>query len=235
MPTQYASMVVTDVMVSSLAALKNEPEKLASLYRKALIITAIIGCPAGAFLFSGSTEVIRILYGPQWQGAEYLLQWFSLAAMALPISTSTIWLFLAAGKAREQLRMNVGLTGISLVTLLTVAAYSHEVSALVVAESILFAGPYLAINLIYSHRAVGISILPTVRSLLPIVVASAGAGACAYIFGRISGLGFGQAMALKVVIFAAIYVPIVLFAVRPFPFLFGERLLNKVAARKAVL
>jgi len=234
MPTQYSSMVVTDVMVSSLAALKNEPEKLALLYRKALIITTIIGCPAGAFLFSGSTEVIRILYGPQWQEAAYLLQWFSLAAMALPISTSTIWLFLAAGKAREQLRMNVCLTGISLVALLTAAMSSTDVSALVVTESVLFAGPYLAINLICSHRAVGISLLPTLRSLLPIVVASGVAGACAYIFGQILGPGFWQAMTLKIAIFSAIYVPSVLFAVRPFPFLFGERLLNKITATKAV-
>lgn len=233
MPTQYASMVVTDVMVSSLAALKNEPEKLALLYRKALIVTAIIGCPAGAFLFSGSGEVIRILYGPQWQEAAHLLQWFSLAAMALPISTSTIWLFLAAGKAREQLRMNVGLTGISLATLLTVAMYSNDVSTLVVAESILFAGPYLAINLICSHRAVGISLLPTVRSLFPIVVASVVAGACAYIFGWIWEVGFWQAIALKIAIFSAIYVPSVLFAVRPFPFSFGERLLNKIITKKA--
>ncbi|WP_240648556.1 oligosaccharide flippase family protein [Variovorax beijingensis] len=235
MPTQYASMVVTDVMVSSLAALRSEPEKLALLYRKALIITSVIGCPAGAFLFSGGAEVIRLLYGPQWQGAARLLQWFALAAMTLPISTSTIWLFLAAGKAREQLWMNIGLTGISLVALLSTAKFARDLETLVLVESALFAGPYLAMNLFCSHRALGISLLLTVRSLIPILAASIVAGACAYVLGAAWSTDFWQALAWKIIVFFAIYVPIVLFTVRPFPFAAVERLLNKVTTKKEAL
>lgn len=232
MPTQYASMVVTDVMVSSLAALRNEPDKLALHYRKALVATALIGCPAGAFLFAGSAEVIKILYGSQWHEAARLLQWFAFAAMALPISTSTIWLFLAAGKAREQLRMNVVLTGISVVTLLTVALSSNDVGTLVLAESILFAGPYVAMNLIYSHRAVGISLLLTLRCLIPIIGASFVAGACAYLAGQVWGMPFWQTLVLKIMIFFFVYAPIVFFAVRPFPFPFFGQIMKKKCAKK---
>lgn len=230
MPTQYASMVVTDVMVSSLAALKNEPEKLAALYRKALIATSIIGCPAGAFLFSGGAEVIRILYGPQWQEAARLLQWFAFAAMALPISTSTIWLFLAAGKAREQLRMNIILTCLSLVTLVTVAQTTSGVGVLVLAESLLFAGPYLAMNLFYSHRILGIPLGPTVRSLAPIVAASLLAGAASYVVGEIVSVDFWQGFFLKVGVFIAFYLLVVGIAVRPLPFLALEKLRNQLTA-----
>lgn len=231
MPTQYASMVVTDVMVSSLAALKSEPEKLAELYRKALIATSIIGCPAGAFLFSGSTEVIRILYGSQWQEAARLLQSFSLAAMALPISTSTIWLFLAAGKARDQLRMNIILTFLSLATLLTIAKISTDVGTLVLTESILFAGPYLSLNLFYSHRVLGIPLLPTVRSLSPIVVASVLAGAVAYAVGAHAATGFWMVFVLKMLVFFATYSSIVVLAVRPLPFSVIESLRSRMIAK----
>lgn len=232
MPTQYASMVVTDVMVSSLAALKTDPEKLASLYRKALIATSIIGCPAGAFLFAGGAEIIQILYGPQWQEAARLLQWFAFAAMALPISTSTIWLFLAAGKAREQLRMNFALTGLSLTVLPFVAIASSEIKTLVIIESFLFAGPYLAVNLFCSHRALGISLASTMRSLAPIIFASIIASASAYMFGGLWEAGLWGELALKMIVFSAIYGPIVLLAIRPFPFAKVERLLTKMRRKK---
>lgn len=230
MPTQYASMVVTDVMVSSLAALKNEPEKLALLYRKALVTTSIIGCPAGAFLFSGGAEVIEILYGSQWHEAARLLQLYAYAAMTLPISTSTIWLFLAAGKATEQLRMNIGLTGISLLALITTATYAKDAAAVVLVESLLFSGPYLALNLFCSHRALGIKLFPTLRCIAPIVFSSFIASACAFFIGDYLGAGFWISFLTKLMVFLSVYLPIVLLTVRPFPFSRGARAWGQLIA-----
>ncbi len=170
MPTAYATMVVTDVMVSSLAALSNDRERMGAAYHKALRLIAFVGCPAGAMLYAIAPEVIRILYGSQWGAAVPLLEWYSFAAAALPISTTTIWLFLAGGHVRLQLKMNIILSALAIASLVLTVKVFGTVESVVAAESILFAGPYLLINLLFSHRAAGIDILQTLKILVPIVL-----------------------------------------------------------------
>jgi len=175
MPTQYAAMVVTDVMVASLAALKSDPERMAAAYRKALALTALIGCPAGAFLFVAGPELIAIFYGPGWAGAELMLRALSLAAMVLPITTTTIWLFLATGQARAQFMMNVFLT-IAVVGVFALGAtFSRTAAEFVLVEAAVSATLLAGVNLLVSHRSAGLSLSATLKILVPIVAAAAAA------------------------------------------------------------
>ena len=231
LPTQYASMIATDVMVSSLAAMKSVPDKMAEFYRKALVASAIIGCPAGAFLFSAAREAIFILYGPQWNEAVSLLRSYSIAALVLPISTSTIWLFLAAGKAKEQLKMNLILSSLSLAALIPVAIFVKNIGVLVLVETILFVVPYLALNLVWSHRALGIALRPTLDSVKYIIIGSLVATAFSEITGacfmRADWLSFG----VKSTVFFATYIFIVIMTIKPFPVPIIERLRFKLTQR----
>lgn len=173
MPTQYATMVVTDVMVASLSALKDDPARMAAAYRKALAMTAMIGCPAGAFLYVAAPEVVAILYGPQWQGSVPMLRAFSIAAATLPISTTTIWLFLATARARTQLLLNIALT----LTVMSIFAagllFWDSATDLVTLESLISATLLLGANVVVSHRAAQISLGPTLRMVGAILVVSA--------------------------------------------------------------
>ncbi len=184
MPTTYGTMLVTDVMVSSLAALYSDKQRFGEAYLKALRLTAFVGCPAGAALLPLSGEIIWILFGPRWTGVPPLLEWYTLAAVALPITTSTIWLFLASGNARQQLRMNVFLTAISIFFMLGAAYYGRSVASIVAMESILFAGPYLLVNLVMSHRAVGLPLAPTIRVIAPLVAGSLVSAGLAWLVGQ---------------------------------------------------
>lgn len=172
MPTQYVAMSVTDVMVAALAALRDNPEKLAKAYHGALYKSSVIGCPAGIFLYIGASEVIHILYGDKWTEAGLYLKWFSLAAFALPISTSTIWLFLAAGRAREQFSMNAILSIIAVTILIPCAYYTDEVIYVVASEAMFFAGPCLFLNLYFSHKALNIKLRKTALALMPVIIGS---------------------------------------------------------------
>lgn len=228
MPTAYATMVVTDVMVSSLAALSNDRERMGAAYHKALRLIAFVGCPAGAMLYAVAPEVIRILYGSQWGAAVPLLEWYSFAAAALPISTTTIWLFLAGGHVRLQLKMNVILSVLSIVTLLLTVQFFGTVESVVAAESILFAGPCLLINLLFSHRAAGIDVLKTLKILVPIVF---GGGLCTMIALLVGGglyafLDWRVVFLLKIVAGVSSYLLFSLAFVRPLP------LLGALRARK---
>ena len=189
MPTAYGTMVITDVMVSSLAALHSDKERMGQAYLKALRLIAFVGCPAGAALYPLSSEVIRLLYGQQWAGAVPMLEWFALAATALPISTTTIWLFLASGQVRQQLRMNVFLSALAIICLIAAARFGNSVIDIVATESVLFAGPYLLVNIVMSHRAVGLPLLPTLRIVAPIIFGSLfGVGLATWIGHQFMGI-----------------------------------------------
>lgn len=189
MPTAYGAMVVTDVMVSSLAALSSDKKRMGDAYLKALRLLAFIGCPSGAALYPLSSEVIRLLYGEQWAGAVPMLEWFALAATVLPISTSTIWLFLASGRVRLQLYMNIFLSALSVVCLVAVARFGDSVVDIVAAESVLLAGPYLLVNLVVSHWAVGLRLMPTLRIISPLVAGSLfGVGLAMVVGHELSGI-----------------------------------------------
>lgn len=224
MPTAYATMVVTDVMVSSLAALSSDRDRMGAAYHKALRLIAFVGCPAGAVLYAVAPEVIRILYGEQWGGAVPLLEWFSLAATALPISTTTIWLFLASGQVRLQLIMNICLSALAIVCLLLAANIDGTVEGVVATESILFAGPYLLVNLLVSHRAVGLKVATTLKIIAPVIVGSFVCVLSAFLVGQqLNNFDWRVLFCIKIVAGLLGYLVFCLVFVRPLPFGFFKR------------
>lgn len=172
LPTMYAAMAVTDVMVASMAGLQSDTEKMGDLYRRALRVIAFFGCPLGAMLFPLAPEVVRILYGSQWEESVPLVQILAFSAVALPISTSTIWLFLASGSARAQLKLNI------LLSILAAAAFAagyvsglgfHEI---VLLDTVLAAVVYCAFGLVFSHRAAKLAVSETLKIVAPILAVS---------------------------------------------------------------
>ena len=175
MPTTYATMVATDLMVSSLSALSGSRERMGDAYRKALRVTATIGCPAGLMLFTIAPEFIHLLYGRQWSDAASLLKWFSIAAAVLPISTTTIWLFLATGEGRLQFKMNGLISIFSIFGFILALQYGNGLEAIVATETSLYALIILPFSIIVSHRAAKIKVRATIKALLPILISSVAA------------------------------------------------------------
>ena len=218
MPTAYATMVVTDVMVSSLSALSTDRDRMGAAYLKALRLIAFVGCPAGAILYAIAPEVIRILYGAQWGGAVPLLEWYSVAAVALPISTTTIWLFLASGQVRLQLKMNIFLSTLAVVVLIGALQIFGTAESVVAAESLLFAGPYLVINVVLSHRAVGLRVMPTIKTLVPIIVGCLACTASAVLVGSVYAYLIWWVLLLaKISVGGVVYLSFAMAFIRPMP------------------
>lgn len=172
LPTMYAAMVVTDVMVSSLAVFQGDPNRMGAAYRKALRAIAFVGCPAGALLLPLAPDVVHLLYGEQWKAAVPILRWLSLSAVALPVTTTTIWLFLAAGKAKDQLIMNIGLSIIAAIAYAIAILRLDTLIHYVILEVVLFTLIYPGISLIVSHKSVGLSLRDTLKTICPIILLS---------------------------------------------------------------
>lgn len=231
LPTMYATMVVTDVMVASLAALQMNKEKMGEAYRKALALTAFIGCPISALLLPMAPEAVRLLYGSQWDMAVPMLQWLALPAIMLPISTSTIWLFLAAGKGRDQLRMNILLSISIVVAYLFALLFVKTPVQFVGVEAFLFTVPFPAANILYSHRAVDLKVLDTVKILLPVLICSmfaAGTALFMDLFLHSNTIHWFYSLCFKGVVGIFVYFILSIKFVRPLPVDFLEKNVSKL-------
>lgn len=174
LPTTYICMVLTDIMISSLAAIninKNK-EEFEKRYHMALFKVALIACPLSAFLFPLSNEAVMFFYGKNWSSSVVLLEWMSIVGVMLPLSTSVIWLYISTGNYKHQLSINVLITLFSLIIYSFVFVFFRSFENIIASEIIIYAFIIPVLTLIHSHKLLNISLITTVRIYTPILVSS---------------------------------------------------------------
>lgn len=174
LPTTYICMVLTDIMISSLAAIninKNK-EEFEKRYHMALFKVALIACPLSAFLFPLSNEAVMFFYGKNWSSSVVLLEWMSIVGVMLPLSTSVIWLYISTGNYKHQLSINVLITLLSLIIYSFVFVFFRSFENIIASEIIIYAFIIPVLTLIHSHKLLNISLITTVRIYTPILVSS---------------------------------------------------------------
>ena len=66
MPVQNLTFVITPVLHPVLSNYQNDKKVIYNAYYKIVKLLAIIGFPLSVFLFFSTSEIINIVYGPQW-------------------------------------------------------------------------------------------------------------------------------------------------------------------------
>jgi teichuronic acid exporter len=66
MPVQNLTFVITPVLHPVLSNYQNDKKVIYDAYYKIVKFLGIIGFPLSVFLFFSASEIIRIVYGPQW-------------------------------------------------------------------------------------------------------------------------------------------------------------------------
>lgn len=174
LPTTYICMVLTDIMISSLAAInvnKNK-EEFEKRYHMALFKVALIACPLSAFLFPLSNEAVMFFYGKNWSSSVVLLEWMSIVGVMLPLSTSVIWLYISTGNYKYQLKINVLITIISLFIYGLVCSQFLSYSNIIIAEIFIYSVLIPLITLIHSHYLLDIDLMKTFFIYTSIFVSS---------------------------------------------------------------
>ena len=226
LPTLYAAMVLTDVMVPALTALRNDRERLGAAYRKAIRLTTFVGCPLGAFLGVTAPETVRLIYGPAWGPVAPLLVWLSLPAAVLPLAYSNGWLFLAAGKAREMLLRSMIVVPVVAVGYLVAVRWGAE--GIAMAGAALFTVPLPLFTLYLAHQAADIRLRQTLSAVLPIFLAgslSALAGLAAGMAATAFAVPWAGVLVVKTLAMVLVYLLTAVFVVRPLPLARLESLL----------
>ena len=97
-PLDGITSVITSVIHPVLTALQDERERLAHHYNAIIKLLATISFPLGILLYFSAGEIIRIVFGMQWDNA---IPVFKILALSLPfqmILTSNGAIYQAAGK-----------------------------------------------------------------------------------------------------------------------------------------
>lgn len=168
LPSMLATGVLTNLMVPSLSALQDDKERFANAYRKALKMIALIGCPMALGFALTADEMVKLIYGSQWQEVVPLLIWLSIASVTQPLYNTTGWLFTAVGKAKAYLWLTVisgALLSVSFYLALPYGALGiAKAYGIVMGIVIFFPALWLA------HKVADLSFIRSLKELLPVAI-----------------------------------------------------------------
>jgi len=103
MPLQQISIPISNVAISALSRLQDDPDRYRRAYRQILEKLTLLTSPLVAFLIGTSGWVIAVVLGPQWQEAARIFAWLGVAALVQPIAGTAGWLFTTQHRGRELL------------------------------------------------------------------------------------------------------------------------------------
>lgn len=100
LPLKQLKTPVQAVMVPTLAALQEEPERYRRAYRTAISGLCHAGLPLVVVLAVAAEEVISVMLGEQWLPAARIFQLLAVASLVQLVSTTTGWIYTSTGRGR---------------------------------------------------------------------------------------------------------------------------------------
>jgi PST family polysaccharide transporter len=206
LPSMLAMAVVGSVMVPALSRLQSDRERFGAAYRQALQAVAIVAIPAAVGVGFCASGFVTLVYGPNWDSVVPILVWLAVAGATQPIYNSYGWLYTAVGDGAGALRW--GLVSTSVLALAFGVGVRWGAIGVAVAYAVAM-GVVLTIPALFlAHRSVLISFRSTLKSLSPIVAATAAmaaALACVGVFLNALGWPWQVEFVIKVAIGIAAY------------------------------
>jgi PST family polysaccharide transporter len=98
LPLENVTGIVTSVIHPVLSPLQNEKAKLAEHYNQIIKLLATISFPLGILLYFSAAEIIRIIFGNQWDNAIPVFKILSLSLPLQMVLTSNGAIYQSAGK-----------------------------------------------------------------------------------------------------------------------------------------
>jgi len=141
--------------------------KLSNGYLKTVAYSLIFAWPFFSFLYLYAFETIRVLYGTQWDVAIPLVKILCIAGIFLPFALFSDNLFIALGKPKVTLKIQ--LISNTLKLLLVLAASFHGLEAVCLAIVGYFIARFVSVS-IYTKKILNIpfySVLALARQALP--------------------------------------------------------------------
>lgn len=171
-----ASLVIRPLQTTALSAFSSVARKngnIGSAYLKITRACAIVACPVYFGLAATAPDFVRVLFGPQWQQASYVL--LALALISGPATLNYFQGPLLSAVGRSGMRFWSSLVSFvsnACISLLTVSLGPVGVAAGHTARAHLTT-PF---SLMMTRRAIGLNARDAIKSIAPVYLTSAAMG-----------------------------------------------------------
>ena len=164
LPSQQFTSVFMRVTFPVLCKVQNDKEKLVSVYRRMLRVSAYVIFPLLVGMAAVAHPMVEILIGKQWTDCAYLLQILCFARMWYPIHAINLDILQVSGRSDLFLKIEIYKKIVSLSVLALSApfgiiamCYSNIASSLIC----------LYINSYYSNKILGLSLISQFKDFVP--------------------------------------------------------------------
>ncbi len=130
LPLQNVTFVIHPVLHPILSSLQDNKQELAEKNRKLAIALSNISFPIGLILFFCGGELIRIVYGNQWDAAIPVFKIFALSLPLQMILSTSGTIYQAAGKTNHMFYVGVINTSVTVTGFLIAAFWNREIEAM---------------------------------------------------------------------------------------------------------
>lgn len=231
LPVQQVSGVLGRVMFPALAAMKDDHERVAAGYRRALRVINVITVPVLVGMAATAPGLVPLLWGDQWLGAVSFLIILSLAGVPQCLVTSVGWLYQSQNRTARMFRMGLITSGLGIV-LMIVGLWvdgARGVAWAIFIREWAFVGPQLH----YAGSLVDLRARRVIRDGAPVVLVSA--AMFVFVWSAPSVLGMDRAGVAAVVVQVLVGVTVYVLGVRLFVWETARDLLATVLRRRGAV
>ena len=185
LPLQNVSFVIGPVLHPVISTLQDEKKELSEKCRKLAVFISNISFPIGLLLFFCSNEIIKIVYGSQWNAA---IPVFKILALSLPLQMimSCSGPFYQTVKKTNLMFLSGMFNTICTVSSFIIAAYwGKTIESMAIAWDISLFINFVNSYFIMHYGAFRLSPMPFYRALLPQILNSVAVFLLLYLFERI--------------------------------------------------
>lgn len=106
-PIQQINFPISNVAISSLSRLADDPEAYRRAYLRILEKIAMMTMPGVAALIATADWVVMAMLGPQWTAVTQLFILLGISVLFKPVSNTMGWLFISQGRTRHMFKWGI--------------------------------------------------------------------------------------------------------------------------------
>lgn len=162
-PWKYVTARLSEVFFPALSLVREDPAQLRATYRQLLTLMAAVTTPLSVGLGLTAPELVRVLFGAQWDHAVPVLQWISLWVVVHSWQSLSCNLAQAWGRPDVPFKNYLGRLPVLIGAILLAAPRGIGVTAIAVTATQLLADGLLIGQI---HRLLAVGFREVVRSLV---------------------------------------------------------------------
>jgi O-antigen/teichoic acid export membrane protein len=102
-PLELFLSPINAVFVPALSRLQTQPTRYRSTFLRLYEAIALSGLFFTGLLLAASRPLTLVLLGPKWEQAAVIFAGFTVAALCIPLTNTSVWLFTSQGRGRDML------------------------------------------------------------------------------------------------------------------------------------